>query len=123
MELAEQVEQRIEERLNQIRGDDPAGAQALIDRLLTSYLRRMPEFLERLKDAVRKGDADTLASEAHSLQGVAANLGVVGVADVCADLVKAGHAGRLDLARGLIRRLRVEQELADRALRSKMTGS
>lgn len=94
----------IERRIGEIR--DPAGGdEEIIRTLLDSILRRVPESMGKMSDLVAGNDAEALATEAHTLKGAAANLGVDQVASVCAELVAEARAGRLDSCGALLERL------------------
>jgi HPt (histidine-containing phosphotransfer) domain-containing protein len=79
----------VQQRLHDLRGPTPAGA-ALVARLVDSFLTRVPVYLAALDDAVRRSDTDAVARLAHGLGGVAGNLGVAPLAELCERLEMAG---------------------------------
>jgi PAS domain S-box-containing protein len=50
------------------------GNWELIDRIVPRFVERLPELASRLEDAVRKGRWQEVATQAHQLKGLAANL-------------------------------------------------
>jgi len=105
------VERAIANRLDDLRDIVPEG---LVSRLVTSFLKRAPGYLAVLSDTLQAGDADAFANAAHSLKGVAANLGADTCADLCDELEACGLDDRLDSAPDLLDRLRVEYDAARR---------
>lgn len=93
------VRATISRRLVEIRDSD-AAVEPLVRRLVSSFLTRSPERLDRLAGALERGDAAAVAEEAHRLRGSAANLGAEALAARCAQLDQDARAGRLDLAAG-----------------------
>jgi HPt (histidine-containing phosphotransfer) domain-containing protein len=81
-------------------------APDLLARLLRSLADRVPRHLDRLADALARGDAAGLADEAHVLVGVAGNLGVEALAGPGRELELLGRAGTLAAAPDVLARLR-----------------
>ncbi|WP_068923498.1 Hpt domain-containing protein [Planobispora rosea] len=73
---------------------------AFIERLVASFLERAPVMLADLDAAIAAGDCAVAAHRAHALKGAAANLGVSGVAGLCAETERLADAGRLGEALG-----------------------
>ncbi|MCH1869035.1 ATP-binding protein [Nocardioides sp. CFH 31398] len=95
------------ERLDMLRDLDP-GNTAYVDRVIGNFVRRTPELLGRISDAVDADDTETVAATAHRLRGSALNLGVPRVAETALGLELAGEGEDLAPAPGLV------EELADR---------
>lgn len=91
------VRATVTRRLAELRGSDP-NVEPLVRRLVSSFLTRSPERLDRLAGALERGDAPAAAEEAHRLRGSAANLGAEALAARCAVVDQAARAGQLDLA-------------------------
>jgi HPt (histidine-containing phosphotransfer) domain-containing protein len=86
----------VQQRLHDLRGPTPAGA-ALVARLVDSFLTRTPAYLVDLDDAIHRSDTDAVARLAHSLGGVAGNLGAAPLAELCERLETAGPDERDEL--------------------------
>ncbi|KAF4515993.1 hypothetical protein B566_EDAN000230 [Ephemera danica] len=65
--------------------DDPE----FLPRLIRRFLADTPTRLKRLEAACRMGHAEEVEKVAHNLKGTAANLGAVGMADLCNQVVVA----------------------------------
>ncbi len=76
--------------------------------LLQEFLEVAPEQLGTLDEAVRRGDAKTLQSEAHRLKGAAGNLSARFIADLALELETSGRNGDLSGAEKTIAELRTE---------------
>ncbi|MEU4238248.1 PAS domain S-box protein [Actinoplanes sp. NPDC026619] len=92
------VRQQIEQRLDLLRGAGAALGPAELAGLLRRLSAHAPGHVEDITQAVATDDADRLREEAHQLKGVAANLGVRDLADVCERLERAARDGDLDAA-------------------------
>ena len=86
----------ITRRLEELRGADTDPERALVDRLVTSFSARVPDYLGTVADAVTAADAAALEDRAHSLKGAATNIGAVHLAGICQRLEDLGHTGSLD---------------------------
>lgn len=64
--------------------------------LLQTYLDTAPVELGRIYNALRVLDAKALAHSAHTLKGSSANLGAVGLSNLCRDLEILGKANQMD---------------------------
>jgi HPt (histidine-containing phosphotransfer) domain-containing protein len=89
MTADEALARAVQQRLHDLRGPTPAGA-ALVARLVDSFLTRAPAYLVDLDEAIRRSDTDAVARLAHGLGGVAGNLGVTSLAELCERLETAG---------------------------------
>jgi two-component system sensor histidine kinase/response regulator len=69
------------------------GEEDAFGSLTTLFVASGAGLLETLREALARGDADTLGRVAHTLKGSAANLGAVRLADACRDLEEAISAG------------------------------
>lgn len=70
----------VEDTLKRLMGDQE---------MYLEYLKLFPENenIIKLRQAVDAKDADAAAREAHTLKGVALNLGLLPIADVCMDML------------------------------------
>ncbi len=76
-----------------------SGNEALYLRFIEKF--RQDKTYSQLCEAHQKSDHDQLLTAAHTLKGVAANLGMNALSDACAGLVqklRAGETGALDEA-------------------------
>jgi signal transduction histidine kinase/CheY-like chemotaxis protein/ligand-binding sensor domain-containing protein/HPt (histidine-containing phosphotransfer) domain-containing protein len=87
--------------------------------MLTGYLRRAPEDIESMRQAVTDNDPSTLMVKAHGLKGISASLGVVEVANLCESLETLGAHGGVDGAGALLDRLALEVERVAPLLKAK----
>lgn len=83
-------------------GVDVAGSVNRFSGNEALYLRFVERFREdetysQLCRAYQKGDHEQLLTAAHTLKGVAANLGMNALSDVCAGLVRKLRAGETDV--------------------------
>lgn len=60
--------------------------------ILVTYIQHSPTTLVKLKQAVKSGDINQVASLAHLLKGSSANLGFTQFSAQCADLEHAAQA-------------------------------
>jgi len=87
-------EDEVRDRLADIAGPDPGPAeQALLGRLIRSYLQKTPGAVDRLGELLRGGDTTTLREHAHAMKGSAANIGAAGLAAVLAEVEQAAREG------------------------------
>jgi CheY-like chemotaxis protein len=63
----------------------------LLSRVVRSYLDAAPPIIDVLRRAVEREDHEAISSAAHRLKGSSAQLGVVRVAALCADLEQLGR--------------------------------
>ena len=77
----------VEDTLDRLMGDEE---------LYVEYLEKFPENqnIISLKKAVDEKDCDTAMKEVHSLKGVALNLGLLPLVDVCMDMLMDFRGGR-----------------------------
>ena len=87
---------------------DSTNDRELLRQLLQEFLEAAPEQLGTLDEAVRRGDAKTLQSEAHRLKGAAGNLSARFIADFALKLETSGRNGDLSGAHEMIAELRTE---------------
>jgi HPt (histidine-containing phosphotransfer) domain-containing protein len=87
-------EDEIRARLADISGDSPGPAeQALLGRLIRSYLAKTPGGVDRLGELMRGGPATDVRDQAHSLKGSASNLGADTLAAIFAEVEHGARDG------------------------------
>ena len=82
-------------RLDELAGDRSAPENALVERLVTSFLTRAPRHVAAIADAYRADDAKTVEDQAHAFKGAAGNIGAVDVMDICQRIEDAARGGSL----------------------------
>jgi CheY-like chemotaxis protein len=86
-------------------GLDPDVVAPLKRNLIESFLVDVPHHIDQLSDQVTAGNYDTVAQLAHSLLGIAGNLGADRMATLSRRLEDGARAERLDDARDILRQL------------------
>jgi HPt (histidine-containing phosphotransfer) domain-containing protein len=84
--------------------------------LIDMFLQEAPARLEAMQRAMVRYEASELAVAAHRLKGCAATLGAEVLAGLCGEVEECAHAGAVQDAAGLLRRVRTEYERARVAL-------
>lgn len=101
LDIIEDMGAEVEDTLERLMDDEE---------LYLEYLEQLPEnenILE-LRDAVDAGDCSKAEKEVHTLKGIALNLGLLPLADVCMDMLMDLREGRKEEGLGLINE--VEEE-------------
>ena len=93
------------EHLRSLQGEDEPH---LLKELVEMFLEDTEDRLEKLREAVREEDLESLRHEAHSLRGSSANMGAPTMARISRELEQAGDSGNLGEASELLGTL--EQE-------------
>jgi HPt (histidine-containing phosphotransfer) domain-containing protein len=96
------------------------GDADLLSELVDLFLEDVPPQLEALREAVKSGDASSVERVTHALKGSCANMGAVGMVDICAELEDVGHSGKLGRVPMLVERLRAEFGCVRQALLATM---
>ncbi len=97
-------------RLDSLRRLGELSGRNILREVLESFLAEAPRRLERMRDALLRGDAAELTFIAHSLKGSSAQIGAVSIADLSRDLEAQGRSTDLSRAAGLLDTL--EDEIA-----------
>lgn len=75
-------------------------APEIAGRLVSSFLARVPRYLDQLKAAAQDGDRSNIETTAHALKGVAGNLGATEIAATAAELeLRSGDGDLTDASR------------------------
>ena len=88
--------------LQTLRDLDESGGDALLRRIVTSFLSSADAQMNKLETAVAGGDADALRQVAHGWKSSAANLGAEMFASTLRELEKCGRQNRLADAPALL---------------------
>ena len=89
-------------RLAEIRQLEEMTGQSLVRQLVDAYLEEGPREVERMREALGRGDLQKLAFIAHSFKGSSAQVGALRVAALSLELEKRGRAGDTDNLEGLL---------------------
>jgi HPt (histidine-containing phosphotransfer) domain-containing protein len=84
--------------------EDPEFLGSLAD----TFLHDCSTYLDAIRSAVEKGEADTLRREAHGLKGAAANMQAEGTKEAARRLEDIGQSGDLDSAPEALEQLEEE---------------
>ncbi len=93
--------------LRSIQGEGE-GEDSLLSQLARLYFDSAPNAFEQLGEALARGDGAGVASHAHRLKSSSGNLGAERLAELCAQLEKAGRGGDLSEAPKLLEQARAE---------------
>jgi signal transduction histidine kinase/HPt (histidine-containing phosphotransfer) domain-containing protein/ActR/RegA family two-component response regulator len=99
-------------RLAGLRRLGESSGKPLLRTLVDTYVAETPRRLARMREAVVRADAADLTFVAHSLKGISAQIGVVRVAAISAEIERMGRDAELDGAAGLLVELEREVALA-----------
>lgn len=91
------------QKLSEAAGCDLQAAIARLGGMTFLYEKLLKKFIDdvtfqELQEAVKKQDPKEIERHAHTLKGVAANLGFVPLADVCNEMVSAVRGGEVEKA-------------------------
>lgn len=109
-DLQTSIRLRLDELFEGFDGDIEADCADLLD----SFLRRAADEIDRVTAALVVDDAERVRQSAHSLKGMAANVGVTTVAMLAAEVEDAARDGRLNALGPAGDELRVALEAAKR---------
>lgn len=110
-----------ESALGQLRALDRPGRPSVLARVLTQYLTAAAESVEKLREAVRTGDAAALTQTAHRLKSGSAQVGALSMAGACQELENIGRAARFDGAPLVLERLERQYRGVVRAIDTELT--
>ncbi|HSH68452.1 MAG TPA: Hpt domain-containing protein [Deferrisomatales bacterium] len=91
-----------ETALENLRLLESQGVEGALRRTVGIYLEDAPVLAAILREAAAAGDGEALAKAAHSLKSSSANVGALGVSELCRELEAAGRSGRLEGVGGLL---------------------
>ncbi|MBU2668459.1 Hpt domain-containing protein [Actinoplanes bogorensis] len=105
-------EDEVRDRLADIAGDDPSPAeQALLGRLIRSFLGKNPGGVDQLAQLLRGGDTGQVREHAHALKGSATNIGADSLARVFAEIEHAARDGHVPDPDVTLGRIATEQAM------------
>ncbi len=117
-------EHRIIDRraLDNIRALQEDGGPDILDRVISSYLRKTPELLRTLHLALKKGDAAAIRNAAHSLKSSSAHVGASFLSVLCRELEEMGRDNRLDNAEHILDKIETGYAITEKALIQESRG-
>ena len=95
------------------------GGEEVMGELLGLYREGLPRQLDRLRAAVKRGEAEEVRLAAHALRSGAAVLGACLLSDTCADLERLAERGELTSAEAELERITAVVASTDAALRAR----
>jgi HPt (histidine-containing phosphotransfer) domain-containing protein len=98
------------------------GGEDVLGEVLGLYREGLPRQVDRLRAAVKRGDAEEVRLAAHALRSGAAVLGAGLLADTCAALERQGERDDLTGADGELERIVAVVTATDAALLAKLKG-
>lgn len=90
----------------------------LIATIIDSFLDDCPDYMEGIREAVEKGDAEELKREAHGLKGAAGSLRAQPASKAAQALEEMGHSGDFTGAEAALESLESEIDRLTDALRA-----
>ena len=85
-----------EQALDNIRALQRPGGPDLMGKIIGLYFESSHALVQRMRNALVQNDPTELREAAHSLKSGSANLGAVGLAQLCKDLEDRGREDNLD---------------------------
>jgi signal transduction histidine kinase/CheY-like chemotaxis protein/HPt (histidine-containing phosphotransfer) domain-containing protein len=82
--------------LEQIRALQRDGDPDLVGKVIQLYLHDAPKLKEAMAEAVTQRNADGLRRAAHTFKSSSANVGALGLAELCKELERMGKEGKLE---------------------------
>lgn len=98
------------EAIEQLRFLEDEDQPNVVAELVMLFVEHVPPKLAAIKDGIARGDADAVKKAAHSLKGSSANVGAMGMQQVCEKIEHAAASG--NLAPGVELMPLLEQETA-----------
>ena len=89
------------------------GGSDFVGRMLTQFVSDAIACVERVTQAIEKGDMDTIADAAYGLKGICRNVGAHRLAEIAAKLARQCQSGHLDAVRVEVTEFKAELERID----------
>lgn len=81
--------------LERIRALQKPGKADVLLKIIDAYLENTPVIIEKVRQGIQLGDAETIFQAAHALKSSSASLGANDLADICRQLEAMGKEGNL----------------------------
>ena len=98
------------------------GSPSILQKVISLYFQSSSELLEKLRQALEQGDADTTRKAAHTLKSSSANLGARRLASLSKELEDAGRANSMEKAGPLLDQIKTEYGRVVTALEGELAG-
>ncbi|MEE9395983.1 MAG: response regulator [Methylococcales bacterium] len=105
-----------QEALDKIRMLQRPNMPSILAKIIHLYLETSPDLMKAVLDATERNDSASLHEAAHSLKSSSANLGAIGLANLCKELEEKGKQNTFDTAPHLIKCIETEYKSAFSAL-------
>jgi len=102
--------------LDNIRALQREGAPDIVAKLVNLYLDESPKFLLELQDAISAGDPEAMQKTAHKFKSNSANVGAVGLANLCKTLEEMGRSNTTESAAEILTQIEIEHKTSRKAL-------
>jgi signal transduction histidine kinase/CheY-like chemotaxis protein len=99
------------------------GTPPLLQKVISTYFQSSSELMERLRQAVEKGEAEAARQAAHSLKSSSANLGAKQLASLSKELEDAGRVHAMQNTGPLWEQIKTEHSRVVAALQEQLTGA
>ena len=109
--------------LDNIRALQAEGAEDILTRIIKLFLEDTPNQLEKLQQALRDKDADTIRSIAHTMKSSSANLGALTLSALFKDLEERGRRNALMQTTKLFAQVEKEFQKTEKLLQAEMVES
>jgi HPt (histidine-containing phosphotransfer) domain-containing protein len=110
------------ERIAEIRRLEADGAAGLMRRMAELYRSGSAKLIEKIRDALREGDAGAMAAAAHELKSSSGSVGSERLCMLCSDLERLGRQEILHGAEGLLSLVEAEQQVVLEALSKELSS-
>jgi PAS domain S-box-containing protein len=114
------IDRQALERMRALRG---TGGSELVARVVDAYLMDAPGRLAALRRALLQDDAPGMAQTAHAFKSGCANVGALGLAEICRRLEALGRTGSLTGAGAMLAEIEAEYPLAEAELAAHAQGA
>ncbi|MDN4503696.1 Hpt domain-containing protein [Alteromonadaceae bacterium BrNp21-10] len=86
-----------------------AGNEELLKKVMVLFLQQIPEDIAKLQQAIENEQYDQVASTAHSIKGVAGNLGANALLNNAAQMQQLAQQHKLQELSDLLAQIRVDE--------------
>jgi CheY-like chemotaxis protein len=98
------------------------GTPPILSKVISMYLQSSNEVLEKLRQAVKQGDADATRKAAHTLKSTSANVGARQLAFLSKQLEDAGRTNSMEKAGPLLDPIKTEHGRVVAVLQGELAG-
>jgi signal transduction histidine kinase/DNA-binding response OmpR family regulator/HPt (histidine-containing phosphotransfer) domain-containing protein len=99
------------------------GSPPILQKVISLYFQSSGELLEKLRQGLEQGDADTTRRAAHTLKSSSANLGARQLASLSQELEEAGRTNSLERTGALLDRIETEYRRVAAVLQGELEGA